>query len=131
VWTSAAWQPAASWTAGRLGVAAVLLGCLPLVDRLGWVLAVPVAGACLAAVTRDVLLRPTLQADADGVTVVDGVRRVRAGWDEVERLRTVRDRRAPLLELDLGTRVVVLPARRLGAPVDEVLAALEELRQAS
>jgi len=39
-------------------------------------------------------------------------------------------RRTPLLEIDLGDRVVVASRRRLGAPVDEVLAAVLAARQA-
>ena len=117
-----------AWGWGQLGLAAVLLALLPVVDRLGWVLLVPTAGCALASGLRDLLLVPVLSADSDGLALVDGVRRVAAGWDEVERVRTVRDRRVPLLELDLGRTVVVLSARRLGAPVDDVRDELDRLR---
>ena len=105
------WQPDRGWVWAQLAAAALLLALIPFVDRLGWV-----------------MLSPVLTADAEGIAVVDGVHRVAVGWERVERLRTVRDRRTPLLELDLGEHVVVLSRRRLGAPVDEVLGALEELR---
>ncbi|MDX6214531.1 MAG: hypothetical protein QOG99_115 [Frankiales bacterium] len=122
------WKPARGWGWGQLILAAVLIAGLFGVDRLSWVILLPVAVGTAASGLRDLLLSPVLTADADGLLVVDGVRRVRAGWSEVERLRTVQDRRTPLLELDLGDRVVVLTARRLGAPVDEVLEAQVELR---
>jgi hypothetical protein len=122
------WKPARGWGWGQLAGAGILLAVLPGVDRLSWVILLPVAVGAAASGLRDLLLSPVLTADADGLLVVDGVRRVRAGWSEVEELRTVRDRRTPLLELDLGDRVVVLTGRRLGAPVDEVLDALQELR---
>ena len=44
---------------------------------------------------------------------VTGWRRVRAAWPEVERMRVVRDRRAELLELDLGHTVVLLSRTRM------------------
>jgi hypothetical protein len=122
------WKPRSWWGWGQLAGAGIALAVLPGVDQLSWVIVLPVAAGAAASGLRDLLLSPVLTADADGLLVVDGVRRVRAGWSEVERLRTVQDRRTPLLELDLGDRVVVLTARRLGAPVDEVLEALEELR---
>ena len=125
------WTARPLWTVGQLLVGIALIGCLPVVDRLGWVLLVPAAVAALGAGARDLLLRPTLQADAAELTVVAGARRVHAPWPDVERLRVVRDRRTPLLEIDLGDHVVVLPERRLGAPVEEVLAALTQLRQVS
>jgi hypothetical protein len=122
------WKPARGWGWGQLAGAGILLAVLPGVDQLSWVILLPVAVGAAASGLRDLLLSPVLTADAHGLLVVDGVRRVRAGWSEVERLRTVQDRRTPLLELDLGDRVVVLTGRRLGAPVDEVLDVLEELR---
>lgn len=128
---SRTWQPALPWACGQLGVGAGLLAALPLVERPGWVLVLPAALALLAFAARDLLLRPVLTADPDGLEVVSGVRRDRASWEQVERLREVRDRRTPLLEIDLGDRLVVLTARRLGSPVEDVLAALEQLRQAN
>lgn len=122
------WQPARAWVAAQLGAAVLLVALLPFVDRLGWVILLPTAGYAVAFGLRDLLLRPVLAAGPDGIEVVDGLHRVRVGWDQVRRLRTVRDRRTPLLEVDLDHRVVVLSRRRLGAPVEDVLRALEELR---
>jgi len=109
----------------------VLLALAPAVDPLGRLLLVPAGLAALAAGLRDLLLTPVLTADPDGLTVVEGVRRSRVAWGEVARLRTVRDRRTTLLEIDLDDRVVVLSRRRLGAPAEEVLAELEQLRRAA
>jgi hypothetical protein len=114
--------------AAQLGAAVLLVALLPFVDRLGWVILLPTAGYAVAFGLRDLLLRPVLAAGPDGIEVVDGLHRVQVGWDQVRRLRTVRDRRTPLLEVDLDHRVVVLSRRRLGAPVEDVLRALEELR---
>jgi hypothetical protein len=46
----------------------------------------------------------------------------------VTRLRVVTDRRAPLLEVDLEHRVLVLSRGRLGRSPHEVLDELEALR---
>jgi hypothetical protein len=126
-------------TAGPTRTAAVLLllaGCaaalLSLVaDPAGRVLLLPAAALVVALGLRDLLLRPVLQADASGLEVVTGLRRLQAPWSDVERLRVVTDRRTPVLELDLGTAVVVLGRLRLGrAPVD-VLDELQALRAVS
>ena len=123
-----AWRPDPSWVWTQLAAAALLIAVLPFVDRLGWVILLPTALSAAASGLRDLCLTPVLMADADGLAVVDGLHRVTASWPQVERLRVVRDRRTPLLEVDLGEHVVVLSRRRLGATVDEVLGALEELR---
>jgi hypothetical protein len=112
----------------QLVVAALLAALIGFVDRLGWVILVPTAVCTAVSGLRDLLLSPVLTADADGITVVDGVHRTTVPWPQVERVRAVRDRRTPLLEVDLGDHVVVLSRRRLGASVDEVRAALEERR---
>lgn len=126
--TSDPWRPAREWVATELAVAVVLGALLPVVDRLGWVILVPAALCAAAFGLRDLLLTPVLSADADGLCVLDGVRRVSAGWGEVQRLRIVRDRRTALLEIDLGDHVVVLSRRRLGTAPENVLAELEQLR---
>jgi hypothetical protein len=91
------------------------------------------AGVAAAAETlRSLLLRPTLVADADGVTVATGLTRRRHPWPAVTAVGTLAPpsgggrlrRRANALEIDLGDRLVVVPGYRLGAPVDEVAAEL-------
>ena len=119
------WKPDPGWVGLQLVAALALLALVPLVDPVGALLLVPGGLAALGFGLRDLLLSPTLTADAAGLTVVEGVRRTRATWSEVARLRVVTDRRTDLLELDLGDRLVVLSRRRLGAPVDDVLTALQ------
>jgi hypothetical protein len=94
---------------------------------------VAAAGAAFEAVRA---LRPTLVADAEGFDVLVGVRVERHPWTHVEDLGALRPpeagarprRRANALEIDLGERLLVLPAYRLGAPVPDVAATLAELR---
>lgn len=97
-----------------------------------WVL----AAATGTEAVRSLLLRPTVAADEHGVTVVSGLRRERHPWGTVVSVGTLAPpsgggrmrRRAAALEIDLGERLLVVPGYRLGAPVDEVVAALEALR---
>ncbi len=97
-------------------------------DAGGALLALPGAAVLLAIALRDLLLSPVLTADSGGLSVVTGTRRRRVGWDQVEGIRLVRDRRATLLQIDLGQALVVLSRARLGRDPAEVLGALEQLR---
>ncbi|MDP9497853.1 MAG: PH domain-containing protein, partial [Actinomycetota bacterium] len=83
----------------------------------------------LAVAGRDLLLRPALRADAAGIVVVTGLRRRAVAWTEVERVQVVTDRRAPLLELDLGDTLVLLSRLRLGRPPEAVAAELSALQR--
>ena len=74
-------------------------------------------------------LRPVLRADTAGLEVVVGLRRRQLSWPEVHGLRVVDDRRTPLLEVDLGSTLVVLTRRRLGRPPDVVLDELLALQR--
>jgi hypothetical protein len=109
-----------------------------LVDGPGrFLLAVAAAGAAFEAV-RSALLRPTLAADADGVEVATGLTRERHPWAAVAAVAPLRPpgsggrlrRRANAVEIDLGERLLVVPAYRLGTPVPDVLTALDSLRNA-
>jgi hypothetical protein len=89
-----------------------------------------VAGLLLVGVgLRDLLLTPVLAADSAGVQVRATLTRDTTTWQQVDGLRVVRDRRVPLLELDLAGQLVVLSRRRLGRHPDEVLTALEQVRR--
>lgn len=70
-----------------------------------------------------------LCADPAHVSVVVGLRRTTVPWVQVERLRVVRDRRIPVLEIDLGSTLVVLSRYSLGRQPAEVLAQLSALQQ--
>lgn len=105
-----------------LGAAAVLAA------PPAWVLLGPAGAVAVALGVRDLLLRPVLAVGPDALTVVDGVRRLRVPHAQVERVRVVRDRRTPLLELDLGDAgLVVLTRRRLGRSPDEALTLVERV----
>ena len=119
--------------AGALAAVAFAL----LVDGPGrFLLAVAAFGAGFEAV-RSALLRPTLAADADGVEVASGLTRERHPWSAVAAVAPLRPpvsggrlrRRANAVEIDLGERLLVVPAYRLGAPVPDVLTALDALRR--
>jgi hypothetical protein len=118
-----------------LGAVAALAAAF-LVDGPGrFLLAVAASGAAFEAV-RSVLLRPTLVADAHGVEVASGLTRERHPWSAVAGVAPLRPpagggrlrRRANAVEIDLGERLLVVPAYRLGAPVPEVLSALAPFR---
>ena len=70
---------------------------------------------------RDLLLRPVLRADAQGLAVVSGVRRLHLTWSQVDDVSVVTDRRSPLLQPDLDSSLVVLGRTRLGRSPYEVL----------
>ena len=79
---------------------------------------------------RSSVLRPTLRADDAGIEVVVGLRRERHPWSAVEAIGVMGPpssggrfrRRANALEIDLGERLVMLPAYRLGASAQDVAA---------
>ena len=113
---------------GLLAAAAVLAVVTVLSDPAGRLLAAPAALGALVLGVRDLRAGPVLVAGADGVTVDTGWRRMQATWPEVERMRVVRDRRAELLELDLGRTVVLLSRTRLNRLPADVLTDLLAVR---
>jgi hypothetical protein len=113
---------------GLLALCAILLVVAALSDAAGRLLALPAAVAVLALAVRDLRAGPLLHADAVGVEVLQGVRRLRVPWASVERMRVVRDRRTELLELDLGTTLALLSRQRLGRLPDDVLTDLLTIR---
>jgi hypothetical protein len=113
---------------GLLAFAGILAVTAALSDPAGRLLTVPAAVAVLAIGIRDLRSGPLLRADAAGLEVLQGLRRVRAPWAQVERMRVVRDRRAELLELDLGGTIALLSRQRLGRLPESVLADLQALR---
>lgn len=113
-----------------LALAAVLVVVTVLSDPAGRLLTAPAAVAVLALALRDLRSGPVLRAGPDGVEVLQGLRRLRAGWDRVERMRVVRDRRTEILELDLGSTLALLSRNRLGRLPEEVLTELVAIRAA-
>ncbi|MCA1822876.1 MAG: PH domain-containing protein [Mycobacteriales bacterium] len=92
--------------------------------------------ATLAMVLRGALLRPTLRLDNEGLAVVQGLRRRRFTWAEIDAVRTLppagrfsamgRD----ALEIDLSERLVVVAAIWLGTAAADVAAAATSIRAA-
>ena len=115
---------------GLLATAAVLAVVTVLSDPAGRLLAAPAAVAALVLGLRELRGGPVLAADADGISVHAGWRPLHVAWSEVERMRVVRDRRAELLELDLGRTVVLLSRTRLGRLPEDVLTDLLAVRAA-
>ncbi len=76
-------------------------------------------------------------ADANGLTLVDGMHRRRVPWDQVLSIRAVTPPRRhgvrpTSLEVELtDDRLVLVPTYLLDRPAAEVSAALESLRQAT
>ena len=110
--------------AGALVLAVVAV----VADPGGRLLAAPAALLALVAAVRELRGGALLRADREGVVVRQGWRTVSAGWDQVERLRVVKDRRAELLEIDVGATVLVLSRQRLGRYPADVLADLQALQ---
>lgn len=85
---------------------------------------------------RGALLRPTLAADADGIEVAIGLRRRRLPWSDVHAVGAMGEpstgprlrRRANVLEIDLGSALLLVPRYRLDAPVAEVVSSLDTIR---
>ncbi len=105
----------------------------------GRFLFVVIAVAAGVETVRALVFRPTLRADERGIEVVSGVSRHRIPWHVVQAVTTlgVPDsgkalrRRADALEIDLGDRLIVVPAYRLGTSAAEAASSLDELRTAS
>lgn len=92
-----------------------------------------VAGAGLLVLTvADLLLRPRLAADTDGVAVRTINGPVRLPWSEVTAVRVDERTRLGLrsrtLEIDVGETILLLGRRSLGTDPRDVLARLTALR---
>lgn len=111
-----------------LAGAVVLAAVTGVADAGGRLLAAPAALLALVLAVRELRGGALLRADREGVVVRQGWRTVSAGWDRVERLRVVKDRRAELLEIDVGATVLVLSRQRLGRYPADVLDDLQALR---
>jgi hypothetical protein len=92
-----------------------------------WLAAAFAAGVA----ARDAFVRPTIATDDGGLTVVRTWRRERLSWAEIDAIGTYEHRRLAALEIDAGDVLVVVPSRRLGADLTEVVEALrtERLRR--
>jgi hypothetical protein len=117
---------------------AVVAAALALtLDGPGRLLVGGLAFAALAEAVRG--LRPTLTADADGVSVATLAGHEWNDWRAVVHVGTMAPpssgrrlrRSANALEIDLGERLLVVGGYRLGANVTDVAASLESMRATS
>jgi len=115
---------------GMLLLAAALAAVAVLVDSAGRLLAGPAAVIALGVAVRELRGGPLLVADSTRVVVRQGWRTVAAPWPQVERMRVIKDRRAELLEIDIGRTVLLLSRARLGRYPADVLTDLLALRGA-
>jgi hypothetical protein len=116
---------------GLFALTAVLVVVTALSDPAGRLLTAPAALVVVALAIRDLTSGPVLRADAEGVAVLQGLRTVTVGWDRVERMRVVKDRRTEMLELDLGATLALLSRNRLGRLPEDVLTDLLAVKSAS
>jgi len=128
------------WLTAAFGAATVaLLAAATRVELPGRLLVVVVAFAAGVETLRALVLRPTVVAGERGLDVAVGLRRVRVGWDEIERIGTLQPpsggggprRRANALEIDLGERLLVVSGYRLGAAAATAAEELSRLRNSS
>lgn len=119
---------ALGWAQAALGLA--LAAGAAAADPGGRVLLVPAAVLLVVLGLQQALLWPVLSLRPDGLVVVTGLRRTAVPWRDLESAQVVTDRRAPLLQLDLGETLVVLSRRRLGTSPAEALALLAQVRPA-
>jgi hypothetical protein len=130
------WSPRPGETGALAAIGLGLAVGAVVLDAAGRLLVGAAALLVLGLVARDLLLRPRLAADEDGVVVRSAGGRARLPWEQLRvGVRTTRRLgvRTRLLELDTADGpddpgVLVLLARRdLGADPDEVAGALRTL----
>ena len=121
--------------AGLGAVSAALLALAVVDDGPGRIMFGVAALLAAGESLRGALLRPTLAITDDGVLVARGfVDRELLPWSAIDdaalQRRSRRGASAKWLELDTGERLITVPGYRLGAPVRDVLAAIEAARPA-
>jgi hypothetical protein len=120
---------------GVFAAAAFAALLIAFVDGPGELLLGVVAVVLAGEATRLALVRPVIRADGSLLEVHTGTRRQSYSWSDVDAVRARTTRRlvsVATVEIDLNRHhddaLVVVPAYRLGAPPDTVVAALERLR---
>jgi hypothetical protein len=124
------WRMYPALAGGLLAGAAAVALLTVTVDGPGRLLLTLLAVALLVEGVRG--LRPTLTAGDDGITVARLFTREHHPWAAVDGVGAMRPpgsgkrlrRSANALEIDLGERLLVVSGYRLGANVDDVVAAL-------
>jgi hypothetical protein len=131
---SMTWSPRWAMVAavGALGaVIAVIAFTTATSDGVGGTLLVGLAGAVLSVAAYDAIVRPTLVATPDGLTIRQGWQPRHYPWPAITRIEVVTTRRLLVLhalEIDAGDDLVLLTQRRLGAELSTVAATLATYR---
>jgi hypothetical protein len=129
------WAPRTAETA-LAAVGALLAAVLAVTSDPAGRLLFGAGAVCLVIlVLADLLLRPRLRADADGLEVRTVAVHRRLPWATVERVRVDEHSRYGLLsrtlEVDAGDALVVLGRRSLGADPRDVAESLRQIRSRS
>jgi hypothetical protein len=126
------WNPRPAETAAVAAGAVVAAALAIVADPAGRVLFGVAAVGLLALVALDLLLRPRLAADADGIRVRTLTARRRLPWTALRRVDVDEHARygltARTLELDTGDTLILLGRRALGADPRDVADALARIR---
>jgi hypothetical protein len=128
----AGWSVRTVETALAAAVGAVLVALTPFTDAPGAFLGGIAGLGLLALAGSDLLWRPRLAGDGDGLRLRAPGRDVRLPWAQVTGIRVDQRQRFGLtsrtLEIDAGDDLFVLGRRSLGTDPREVAAALRTLR---
>jgi hypothetical protein len=126
------WAPRTAETALAAGGALVAAVLAVTSDPAGRLLFGVGAFCLVVLVLADLLLRPRLRADADGLEVRTVAVRRRLPWSAVQRVRVDEHSRYGLasrtLEVDAGDALIVLGRRSLGADPRDVAETLRHIR---
>jgi hypothetical protein len=117
------WAPRWASIVGLALAGACLAGVAAAGDPVGAVLAGSAGLAFVALAGYDLVVRPTLVAGGDGITVRVGWHPRHYAWADVTRVEVTAARRVivtPALEIDAGGDLLVLGRRRLGADLSDV-----------
>jgi hypothetical protein len=131
-----------TWRINPVLPAAKLIGAVALVslawafggpNPVQWVLVGVVAAGLAGWAVRDLIAPVRLAADTRGITVIAGyARRRHLPWAQIEHVRVDRREhrglRSELLEIDAGDSLHLFGRHDLGAPPEDVAAALAALR---
>jgi hypothetical protein len=126
------WTPRPAETWGAAFAAVLAAGIAASLDPAGELL-LGLAAALLAGIAgTDLLLRPRLRADANGIEVRTLAFRRALPWAEVSRVKVDEHSRfgrtARILEVDAGDTLVLLSRRALGTDPRDVADALAAIR---
>lgn len=136
-WSTPAGLVAMAWVLAAAAAAWLVLLLLTGGDRPGQLIAAIGAAGLGTAAVSGTTARPRLAAGPDGLVVRRLSSTLDVGWDQVQNVRVLRQRRlgreSSLLELELrepngGERLMILGRLELGADPEEVVEVLQTYR---